>query len=77
MGGIYTFRSMEDCISKLTNMFDDIKTDKSSEYSIGKIRAITHVNGTIERTLKVLAGLGQNKKEIGNGIEEKFGGQYD
>lgn len=47
---------MEDCISKLSNMFDDIKTDNLSEYNIGKIS--DYQNGTIERTLKVLAGLG-------------------
>ena len=47
---------MEDCISKLTNMFDDIRTNNLSEYNIGKIS--DYLNGTIERTLKVLAGLG-------------------
>ena len=43
-------------VSKLSNMFDDIKTDNLSEYNIGKIS--DYQNGTIERTLKVLAGLG-------------------
>ena len=53
---LYVPWSMEDCISKLSNMFDDIKTDNLSEYNIGKIS--DYQNGTIERTLKVLAGLG-------------------
>jgi hypothetical protein len=47
---------MEDCISKLGNMLDDIKTDNLEDYSLGKIS--DYQNGTIERTLKVLAGLG-------------------
>ena len=47
---------MEDCISKLGNMFDDIKTDNLSEYSLGKIS--DYQNGTIERTLKVVSGMG-------------------
>ena len=53
---LYVPWSMEDCVSKLSNMFDDIKTDNLSEYNIGKIS--DYQNGTIERTLKVLAGLG-------------------
>ena len=53
---LYVPWSMEDCISKLSNMFDDIKADNLSEYNIGKIS--DYQNGTIERTLKVLAGLG-------------------
>lgn len=53
---LYVPWSMEDCVSKLSNMFDDIKTGNLSEYSIGKIS--DYQNGTIERTLKVLAGLG-------------------
>ena len=53
---LYVPWCMEHCISKLSNMFDDIKTDNLSEYSIGKIS--DYQNGTIERTLKVLAGLG-------------------
>jgi len=53
---LYVPWSMEDCVSKLSNMFDDIRTGNLSEYSIGKIS--DYQNGTIERTLKVLAGLG-------------------
>ena len=53
---LYVPWSMEDCISKLSNMFDDINIDNLSEYSLGKIS--DYQNGTIERTLKVLAGLG-------------------
>ena len=53
---LYVPWSMEDCVSKLSNMFDDINTGNLSEYSIGKIS--DYQNGTIERTLKVLAGLG-------------------
>jgi|14_taG_2_1085336.scaffolds.fasta_scaffold00021_70 hypothetical protein len=53
---LYVPWSMEDCVSKLSNMFDDIKTDNLSEYNIGKIS--DYQNGTIERTLKVLSGLG-------------------
>jgi hypothetical protein len=53
---LYVPWSMEDCISKLSNMFDDIKTDNLSEYSLGKIS--DYQNGTIERTLKVISGLG-------------------
>jgi hypothetical protein len=53
---LYVPWSMEDCVSKLSNMFDDIKTDNLSEYNIGKIS--DYQNGTIERTLKVLTGLG-------------------
>ena len=53
---LYVPWSMEDCISKLGNMFDDIKTGNLSEYSLGKIS--DYQNGTIERTLKVLAGMG-------------------
>ncbi len=53
---LYVPRSMEDCVSKLSNMFDDIKTDNLSEYNIGKIS--DYQNGTIERTLKVISGLG-------------------
>lgn len=53
---LYVPWSMEDCISKLSNMFDDINTDNLSEYSLGKIS--DYQNGTIERTLKVISGLG-------------------
>lgn len=53
---LYVPWSMEDCVSKLSNMFDDIRTGNLSEYSIGKIS--DYQNGTIERTLKVLSGLG-------------------
>ena len=53
---LYVPWSMEDCISKLSNMFDDIKTDNLSEYSLGKIS--DYQNGTIQRTLKVISGLG-------------------
>jgi len=53
---LYVPWSMEDCVSKLSNMFDDIKTDNLSEYNIGKIS--DYQNGTIERTLKVISGLG-------------------
>jgi len=53
---LYVPWSMEDCVSKLSNMFDDIKTNNLSEYNIGKIS--DYQNGTIERTLKVLSGLG-------------------
>ena len=53
---LYVPWSMEDCISKLGNMFDDIKTDNLSEYSLGKIS--DYQNGTIERTLKVVSGMG-------------------
>ena len=53
---LYVPWSMEDCISKLGNMLDDIKTDNLEDYSLGKIS--DYQNGTIERTLKVLAGLG-------------------
>jgi hypothetical protein len=53
---LYVPWSMEDCVSKLSNMFDDIKIDNLSEYNIGKIS--DYQNGTIERTLKVISGLG-------------------
>ena len=53
---LYVPWSMEDCISKLSNMFDDINIDNLSEYSLGKIS--DYQNGTIERTLKVISGLG-------------------
>ena len=53
---LYVPWSMEDCVGKLSNMFDDINTGNLSEYNIGKIS--DYQNGTIERTLKVLAGLG-------------------
>ena len=53
---LYVPWSMEDCISKLENMFDDIQAHNLWGYSLGKIS--DYQNGTIERTLKVLSGLG-------------------
>ena len=57
---LYVPWSMEDCISKLSNMFDDIKTDNLSEYSLGKIS--DYQDRTIYRTLKVISGLGINEQ---------------
>ena len=53
---LYVPWSMEDCISKLENMFDDIQGHNLWGYSLGKIS--DYQNGTIERTLKVISGLG-------------------
>ena len=57
---LYVPWSMEDCVSKLSNMFDDINADNLSEYNLGKIS--DYQNGTIERTLKVISGLGLNEQ---------------
>ncbi len=53
---LYVPWSMEDCISKLENMFDDIQGHNLWGYSLGKIS--DYQDGTIERTLKVISGLG-------------------
>ena len=53
---LYVPWSLEDAISKLENMFDDIQAHNLWGYSLGKIS--DYQNGTIERTLKVLSGLG-------------------
>ena len=57
---LYVPWSMEDCVSKLSNMFDDINADNLSEYNLGKIS--DYQNGTIERTLKVISGMGLNEE---------------
>ena len=57
---LYVPWSMEDCVSKLSNMFDDINADNLSEYNLGKIS--DYQNGTIERTLKVISGMGLNEQ---------------
>ena len=57
---LYVPWSMEDCVSKLSNMFDDINADNLSEYNLGKIS--DYQNGTIERTLKVISGIGLNEQ---------------
>tara|TARA_B100001057_G_scaffold425644_1_gene449235 strand:- start:2181 stop:3197 length:1017 start_codon:yes stop_codon:yes gene_type:complete len=53
---MYVPWSLDDAIEKLTKMFDNISYDDLSMYNIGKIS--DYQNGTIERTLKVLAGMG-------------------
>ena len=57
---LYVPWSMEDCVSKLSNMFDDMNADNLSEYNLGKIS--DYQNGTIERTLKVISGMGLNEQ---------------
>ena len=57
---LYVPWSMEDCVSKLSNMFDDINTDNLSEYNLGKIS--DYQDGTIYRTLKVISGIGINEQ---------------
>jgi hypothetical protein len=53
---LYVPWSLEDAISKLENMFDDIQGQNLWGYNLGKIS--DYQNGTIERTLKVMSGLG-------------------
>tara|TARA_Y100001972_G_scaffold114767_1_gene150717 strand:- start:1344 stop:2135 length:792 start_codon:yes stop_codon:yes gene_type:complete len=53
---MYVPWSLDDAIEKLTKMFDNIAFDDLSCYNLGKIS--DYQNGTIERTLKVLAGMG-------------------
>jgi len=57
---LYVPWSMEDCVGKLSNMFDDINTGNLSEYNLGKIS--DYQDGTIYRTLKVISGLGINEQ---------------
>jgi len=53
---LYVPWSLDDAIGKLTSMFDNIRQGDLSPYNLGKIS--DYQNGTIERTLKVVSGLG-------------------
>ena len=53
---MYVPWSLDDAIEKLTKMFDNISFDDLSCYNLGKIS--DYQNGTIERTLKVISGMG-------------------
>jgi len=53
---LYVPWSLDDAIGKLILMFDDIDLGDLSPYNLGKIS--DYQDGTIERTLKVISGLG-------------------
>ncbi len=53
---LYVPWSLDDAIGKLTLMFDNIRQGDLSPYNLGKIS--DYQDGTIERTLKVISGLG-------------------
>ena len=53
---LYIPWSMDDAVGRLMEMMSDIETNELDGYKLGKIS--DYQDGTIERTLKVMAGLG-------------------